>query len=145
MSGTHFTIHAAVYLLLVKDSKVLLLRRFNTGWSDGMYTLVAGHLDGDEPLTAAMCREAREEAGITVKPEDLVFAHVLHRSASDRDYLDFFFTARLWGGEPHNTEPAKCDNMQWFPLDALPENILPYVKQVITTTKKGTHFSETGW
>jgi 8-oxo-dGTP pyrophosphatase MutT (NUDIX family) len=145
MSHARFTIHAAVYLLLVTDNKVLLLRRFNTGWSDGMYTLVAGHLDGDEPLTAAMCREAKEEAGIAIKPEDLAFAHVSHRSSSDRDYLDFFFTARLWEGEPHNAEPTKCDDMQWFPLDALPENILPYIKQVITTAKKGTPFSEIGW
>lgn len=144
MSETRFTIHSAVYLLLINDGKVLLLRRYNTGWSDGMYTLLAGHLDGNEPLTVAMSREALEEAGITVNPEDIQFAHVMHR-VSDKEYLDFFFTATKWEGEPRNTEPEKCDDMQWFPLDDLPNNILPYIKQVIKDMNKAKHYSEVGW
>lgn len=54
----------SVYLILVKDGKVLLLRRANTGYEDGNYGLVAGHLDGDESATTGMVREASEESGL---------------------------------------------------------------------------------
>jgi 8-oxo-dGTP pyrophosphatase MutT (NUDIX family) len=139
-----FTLSAAVYVLLVRDGKVLLLRRYNTGWSDGLYSLPAGHIDGNEPLRQAACREAKEEAGVTVRTEDLAFAHVMHR-VSNKEYLDFFFVTNTWEGEPHNAEPEKCDDLSWFPLDGLPENLLPYVRQVIEDYGQGVHFSEVGW
>ncbi|MDB5182052.1 MAG: hypothetical protein JWP13_815 [Candidatus Saccharibacteria bacterium] len=144
MITERFTLSAAVYLLLIKDNKVLLLRRYNTGWADGMYSMVSGHVDGGEPLSVAMCREAKEEAGITIAPGDIEFLHVMHRM-SNKEYIDFFFMARNWEGEPYNAEPEKCDDMQWFPLDKLPDNILPHVRQVIAGYKKGLPFSEIGW
>jgi 8-oxo-dGTP diphosphatase len=56
----------AVYLILRRDSQVLLLKRANTGYQDGKYSLIAGHLEGDELATEATAREAKEEAGISV-------------------------------------------------------------------------------
>ena len=57
-----------VYLILERDSEVLLLRRFQTGYEDGKYGLVAGHLEAGESAVAGIVREAREEAGIGVGP-----------------------------------------------------------------------------
>ena len=51
-----FKLIPAVYLLLRRDEEVLLLRRANTGYQDGKYGLIAGHLDGDELGTVAMSR-----------------------------------------------------------------------------------------
>ncbi len=56
----------AVYLILIKENKVLLLKRANTGYEDGNYSLVAGHMDGNETIKQAMIREATEEAGIVM-------------------------------------------------------------------------------
>ena len=50
----------ASYLVLMKDHKVLLLQRANTGYHDGDYSIIAGHVEKDETFTDAVIREARE-------------------------------------------------------------------------------------
>ena len=37
-----------IHLLLVKDVKILLLRRYSAGYHDGNYSVVAGHINGGE-------------------------------------------------------------------------------------------------
>ncbi len=145
MSDEKFTLRAAVYLILIKDGKTLFSRRFNTGWMDGKYSLIAGHLDGNEKVSDAMIREAMEEAGIKVEKEDLKPVKVLHRNSKEREYIDFFFTTEKWEGEPFIREPNKCDDMRWFPLTSLPENTLPHVKNVIENYDDGVPFIESGW
>jgi 8-oxo-dGTP pyrophosphatase MutT (NUDIX family) len=74
------------YLVLVRENKILLSRRYNTGFMDGMYGFPAGHLkDDEETLSQAMVREAREEIGAETASEDLELVHVMHRK--QRDYL----------------------------------------------------------
>jgi ADP-ribose pyrophosphatase YjhB (NUDIX family) len=146
MSNERFMLRAAVYLILIRDGKTLLARRFKTGWMDGKYSLVAGHIDGMEKVSEAMIREAYEEAGIKIEKKDLKPIKVLHRMSSDNmEYMDFFFIADEWEGEPSIMEPNKCDDMSWFPLDNLPENTLPYIKNVIENYKDGIAFIESGW
>lgn len=145
MADEKFTLRAAVYLILIKDGKTLLSRRYKTRWMDGKYSLIAGHLDGNEKVSEAMIREAVEEAGIKVSKEDLKPIKVLHRNSGDREYMDFFFIAEKWKGEPSIREPNKCDDMGWFPLNRLPENTLPYVKNVIENYNDGIPFIESGW
>ena len=72
-----FLAPVAVHLLLVKDDRVLLLKRYNTGYEDGNYSVVAEHIDGGEDLKTAMIREAREEAGIEVSHANLEVVGVI--------------------------------------------------------------------
>ena len=73
-----FLAPVAVHLLLVKNDRVLLLRRYNTGYEDGNYSVVAGHIEGGEDLKTAMIREAREEAGIEILRSNLEVVGVIH-------------------------------------------------------------------
>lgn len=144
MSKKRFQMPVAVHLLLIRDGKILLLRRFNTGYEDGNYSIVAGHSDGNEDVKSAMIREAREEAGIEITQNNIQFASVMHRK-SDDERIDFFFIADLWEGEIINMEPQKCDDLSWFEIDNLPYNIIPYVKRAIENYISGVKFDIYGW
>lgn len=145
MASARFTLRAAVYLILLNGNKILLSRRFNTGWMDGKYSLIAGHFDGSEPVSAVMIREAWEEAGIRLAKKDLVPGTVIHRKSDDQEYIDFFYVARKWKGTVAIKEPDKCDELSWFPLNKLPNNVLPYIKEALRNFKLKTAFSEFGW
>jgi len=133
-----------VHLLFFREDQILLLRRFNTGYADGQYSVPAGHLDGGETVIAAAAREAEEETGVRIKLSDLVFSSVLHRNDGE-ERVDFFVHVLDWQGEPVNTEPEKCDELRWVNVDELPDNIIPYIKRAIQNHRGGITFDEFGW
>jgi 8-oxo-dGTP diphosphatase len=138
---TRFKLILSVYTILVKDDKVLLLRRANTGYEDGNYGLPSGHADGAEAGREAAARETKEEVGVDIVPHDMKFVHAMHRLQDD-ERVDFFFAADKWQGEPKNMEPEKCDNISWFPLNGLPENTIPYIREVLEAYRQGIYYSE---
>jgi ADP-ribose pyrophosphatase YjhB (NUDIX family) len=139
-----FKLVPAVHLFLFREDKILLIRRANSGFFDGYYSVPAGHLDGNETAAQAMVREAMEEICITINPKDLKAIHVMHRK-SEEERIDFFFTTKKWLAEPRIGEPDKCDDLGWFPFDNLPKNIVPYVRFAINRHHYGVFYSEFGW
>lgn len=144
MGKKRFTMPVAVHLFLVKGTEILLLRRYNTGYEDGNYSVPAGHMDGGEEVKHAAIREAREECGIVVREEDLQIVGVMHRHSSD-ERIDFFLAASSWSGEIVNTEPDKCDELIWVDMQKLPANMIPYIRQAISNYQQGTWFDSFGW
>ena len=116
-----------------------MLRRFNTGYEDGNYGVIAGHLDGNETVIEAMIREAREEAGISLAGDDLLVVGVMHRF-SEYERIDFFLTASAWAGEARNAEPTRCDRIAWFSLGELPANTISYIRRALENWQRGAWF-----
>lgn len=135
---------ASVYLFYIKDNKILLLLRKNTGYMDGMYGLPAGHVEDNEPLTHAAAREIKEELDIDLNPKDVNFVHTMHRKGNDIR-IDFFFVVDNLNQEPKNNEPHKCEHLTWFPVHELPENIIPYIQTAIYKYLDKVPYSEVGW
>ena len=87
-------------------TEVLLQLRRNTGYMDGYWaTGAAGHVESGESVLQAACREAREEVGVVLAPEDLSPLTAMHRSndvggAAVEQRVDFFFRPHL-AGDPH--------------------------------------------
>ena len=137
--------HSAAFLYLEKDGKVLLSKRFNTGHQDGNYSLVAGHIDPGETAQIVLAREVYEEAGLKIDPKDLKVVLVMHNRFEDAEYFNVFLSPTTYEGEPTNLEPERCSELAWFPLNELPPNIVPYVKQALESVQKGVLYDNFGW
>ncbi|MCK4897931.1 MAG: NUDIX domain-containing protein [Anaerolineales bacterium] len=136
-----------VHILFLDEENVLMLRRFNTGYEDGNFSLVAGHLDGDETIAQAAIREIKEEVGVVVRSENLEIVGVMHRM-SDEERVDFFLAVRVWEGKLYNREPEKCDKLAWYPFFKLPANTIPYIRRALEkykTDQEHIWFDEFGW
>ena len=144
MKNERFKMIASGYLMLVRSGKILLSRRFQTGYEDGKYSLPAGHIEYNESLTSGTCREICEEIGVDLKPSDLKLVHVMHRKHLDIR-MDFFFTTDKQGLVPKNIEPEKCDDLSWFSIAQLPMNMIPYIRAAIEQYTKNIFYSEFGW
>lgn len=119
---------AASHLFLVEGGRILLLKRRNTGYFDGYYSVPAGHVEEGEDAVETVIREAREEVGITLR--EVEFAYVMYRFEGHYR-VDFFFKALRYEGSPANAEPSKAEEVAFYPVDSLPDNVVPYVKKAI--------------
>lgn len=136
---------AAVFILLVRDGAICMLRRQGTGWMDGSFSIPAGGLEAGETLAAAAIREAHEEIGVRIAPEHLRHVHTLHSKTGTQTWLGHFFLAQSWTGTPALRELDKHADLQWRPIDALPADTIPYVRQAILCVAAQTPYSEYGW
>src|SRR4051794_29352130 len=132
-----FRVVPAAYVFLLRPGEhgdeVLLQLRQHTGFMDDHWAAAAaGHVEKGETAYDAARREAREEVGV----DDLALAFLtaMQRTRGGEpidERVDFFFSARSWSGTPRIVEPAKCAGMDWFPLSALPDPVVPHELQVL--------------
>ena len=140
-----FKLIPEAHVFLMKGSdEVLLLRRFNTGFEDGKYSVIAGHIDGNEEVRAAAIREAREEAGVEIRPADIEVVGVMHRKSED-ERVGFFLAATRWHGDVVNAEPHRCDDMSWHSIHDLPDNMVPYVRRSLQNYLNSRFYDSFGW
>ena len=122
--------YIAVHVFVVKDEKVLLGKRQNTGWFDGFYDSIGGHLEAGEKLKTAAARELQEEAGLNVTENNLSLFHITQYTGA-KDYIYFMFLADNWLGQPKLKEPDYISDLAFFPIRDLPDNITPYAKKAL--------------
>lgn len=135
----------AVYVLLVRDGRLLLTHRKNTGYQDGRYVMPSGHVEAGETYRRAAVRETKEEVGVDVAEEDLRFVHLMHRVSTNSERVDVFFIAEKWSGEPVNAEPERCDSIGWYELASPPADTMNYVKTALAYISANVYYSQFGW
>ena len=138
-----FRVVPASYVFLLRPGAsgddVLLQLRANTGYMDGHWAAAAaGHVERGETAYDAARREAREEIGVELGDLSFVTAMQRTRHADPIDErIDFFFSARSWSGVPRIVEPAKCADLGWFRLDALPDPVVPHEHTALRGLREG--------
>ena len=146
-----FTVVPASYLYLLRDgdrgTEVLLQLRRGTGYMDDHWAAAAaGHVERGETAVDAVRREAAEELGLTaVEPVFELTMQRTARGAAIDERVDFFFSARVWTGEPRLMEPEKAAELAWFPLTALPEATVPHERVALAHLGSDQHLLLVGF
>ena len=138
------TPYTAAHVILRQDGKIAFLLRQNTNWGDGYYGLLSGKVDHGESYLTTAVREAKEEAGIDIKPSDLKHVLTAHRK-SDMLWVDVVFETTKWQGKPHNAEPHKHAELVWLDPKALPDNVVPPIRLYLDEIAAGRRYAEYGW
>jgi 8-oxo-dGTP diphosphatase len=131
-----------LHLILREGPRILMGVRKNTGFCDGMYHLPAGHLEDEETVSAGAIREAKEELGIDIHPEELALVHTMHQREGR---LSLFFEVEKWSGEITNAEPHKYELLDWLLPDRLPKNVVPYARAALRLIQDGHNMGMFGW
>lgn len=144
------TPYLASFVIIRKEGKIAFVLRTNTGWMNGYYGLPSGKVEKVESFSEAAIREGKEEIGITFKPKNARFVHVMHRSThaeddNTNDWVDVFFEVTDFENEPYNAEPDVHGELAWLDPKNLPENVVPSVKRAIEHIEQGELYSEFGW
>lgn len=145
-----FTAPAGVVLMLIKEvggkKQVLLQRRKNTGFADGLLDLsCSGHVEKDEVMSDTVLRECTEELGLCLKKRNLRFVCFIHKRDGDKIYYYGYFVCNKFEGEPKIMESEKCSQLLWADLNNLPTDVIPDRIEAIKAYLDGTAYLEYGW
>ncbi|MYW05479.1 NUDIX domain-containing protein [Streptomyces sp. SID3343] len=148
-SNQQGVLHVVGAHLYVEDSqgRVLLgLRHPDSRYAPSTHHFLAGHCE-QESAVACLVREAREEAGLVIDPDDVEFVHALHLvdPPGTRPRMQMIFRARRWTGSPEVLEPDKCLSWGWWHPHDLPDPTVPYARAAIQAIQVGCLYSEFGW
>ncbi|MGW1603403.1 NUDIX hydrolase [Streptomyces eurythermus] len=126
------------------EGRVLLgLRHPDSKYAGGTWHYLAGRCEQESALSC-LVREAWEEAGLVIEPDDVELVHVVDTPGS-LPLMQLVFRARQWKGTPEVRESDKCLTWQWWPRDELPDPIVSYTRTAITAIAEGRPYSQLGW
>jgi 8-oxo-dGTP diphosphatase len=136
----------ALHVFLVNNkNEVLLLKRANTGYLDGFWSVPAGRLNGGESIRQGAIREAYEEVNVMIDLADLGTPLCMHHKNDRGERLYFFFITHLWQNNPVNKEIDKCSEIAWFPITSLPEDMIEHVRSALMHIQEKNTYIEFGF
>ncbi|MFV5994906.1 NUDIX domain-containing protein [Streptomyces sp. NPDC056231] len=146
-AGTELHIVGVHLHLQDEHGRILLgLRHPDSKFAPNTWHFLAGHCEREAAITC-LVREANEEAGITIAPDDVELVHTVHLvdSPGARPRVGLVFRARSWAGTPEVLEPDRCVEWRWWNPTDLPSKVVPYTRQAIDGILGGRLYSEMGW
>ena len=135
----------AVHIFVENGNQVLLLKRANTGFNDGKWSVPAGRLEMGESISQAAIRELMEEVGISASMEDLSVPLFMNHKDERGERIYVFFTVKKWLGVEKNMEIEKCSEIKWFDKTDLPEDLIDHVEIAFEAIAKGKSYIEYGF
>lgn len=108
--------------------EVLLGLRLNKeGHGDHEWAFPGGKLDWMETIKQCAVRETLEEAGIPVVPiSEIGFTNDFWPAPINKHFLTVYVSCAVHPGgfQPRVMEPDKCAEWRWWPIGAMPKNLM---------------------
>ena len=115
-------------VMVTKGDKVLMHRR-QGAHGEGTWAPPGGHMEAKETFEECARRETREEAGIEIK--NVKFVTVTNDLFDHQHYITIWMQAEYLSGEARIMEPEKCDALDWFSWEELPQNLFLSTKGLV--------------
>jgi ADP-ribose pyrophosphatase YjhB (NUDIX family) len=132
-------IKLGVSVLVIDDKGRLLLEKRA---DCGMWGTLGGKVEPGESIEQCCIREVKEESGLDIEitkfigvysePEDRVITYL--DNGDIRQLIDIAVEAIICGGKMHLSHES--EELHFFELDHLPEEIIPPAKQILEDYKK---------
>ena len=135
-----FAVSLKARLILQESGKILLLKQ--TKPNGGNYSLVGGTVEREEYARQTLIRESYEEAGVVLTEADLTLVHVLHKRYKKSHRIVLYFRAHHFEGTPESRELSKFENVEWHPINDLPEAVTDTVRLALEGYQRGDIYSE---
>lgn len=112
-------------LIINENNEALLLKRGSkTRNQAGMWSKPGGGVEFGESVEDAIKREILEELGIELELVCYLSYTEQIFKAEDQHWVAISYLAKIKnGGKPRNLEPHKHEEIAWFALDNLPQNL----------------------
>lgn len=120
-------IRASLGFIFTPDFKqVLLIRKRHPEWQAGKVNGIGGKCEGDESTVECMARELKEEAGLDIAVTDWIFVTSLEWQ---QWYVETY--SCVYGGDVHSIRTMTDEEVEWFPVTALPNNVISNLRWLI--------------
>lgn len=127
-----------VGVMVWKDGKVLLGKRKGSHGA-GEYAFPGGSMEYMESFDDCVRREVREETGMEVTNIRFVRLGNL-RAYPPKHHVDIGMQADWASGEPHVTEPDKCQSWDWYDPEHLPSPLFVTIPTYLEALNTGRNF-----
>lgn len=120
MKNQHIRNRVAV--IIMEDDKILLVQHEKYGRT--YWLLPGGGVEYGETLEEAAKREMMEEANLEVELGDLLFLSESIPPDQHRHVINYYFEARITGGEIKVGQDDVLRDVQWHLIDDLPHIVV---------------------
>ena len=115
-------IGVGVGAVIVDDGKILLLLRRKPP-EEGAWSIPGGSVEFGETIEDAIVREVKEELGIECQIVTILRVTNHISPSNGFHWVSPAFLVRIAKGAPRNVEVESHQDMRWFYLEELPENL----------------------
>ena len=118
---------AAANLIVKHGSHILLMKRSEktTVWPN-FWAFPGGKVNENELFREAALRETQEEIGINASPEDIVWETIVMHRSMQWSKIVYFGCIEHYENAPEIKETDLATDLAWFPIEELPEPMVPH-------------------
>lgn len=111
--------HAVIDAIVIKDNKILLVKRSPQLTDGGKWAIVGGFVERDETLKQTVAREITEETGYLLT--DIQLFTIVDNPDRNEDRQNISFVYLCTVGEKVGEPDQESTEVKWFSLDNLPK------------------------
>jgi len=114
-----------------KNQALFLKRTSKTGNMIGLWSQPGGAVKIGEKVEDAVKREIKEELDVGIEVIKFLCFTEGSIEEGNQNWLSLNYLAKIIGGEVTNMEPEKHEEVKWFSLNDLPENLAQCTKDSV--------------